>query len=96
MLDNTEALRVELQRNLDAETPRSERTRLGQFATPPRIARDLMEYVRENVSTGVKIRFLDPAFGTGSLYSALLWAFKESRIDCAVGYEVDLSIQEKS
>jgi predicted RNA methylase len=96
MLDDTEAMRVELQRNLDAETPRSERTRLGQFSTPPRIARDLMKYVSECVSPRVKIRFLDPAFGTGSLYSALLWAFKESKIDCAVGYEVDLSIQEKS
>ena len=35
------------------------------------------------------MRFLDPAIGTGSFYSALLRVFSNDRISAAVGYEID-------
>ena len=35
------------------------------------------------------VRFLDPAFGTGSFYSALLQVFEPARIVSAAGYEID-------
>jgi hypothetical protein len=36
-----------------------------------------------------KVRFLDPAFGTGSFYSALNTVFPSTRIEAAIGFEVD-------
>ena len=36
-----------------------------------------------------RVRFLDPAIGTGAFYSALLEVFGEDRVQAAVGYEVD-------
>ena len=38
---------------------------------------------------GTKVRFLDPAIGTGSFYSALLNVFGRDPIDYADGFEVD-------
>lgn len=35
------------------------------------------------------MRFLDPAIGTGSFYSALLEVFSRSQIGAAAGYEID-------
>ena len=35
------------------------------------------------------VRFIDPAIGTGSFYSALLQVFPAGRLTRAVGYEVD-------
>ena len=36
-----------------------------------------------------KVRFIDPAIGTGSFYSALLAVLRGSRIATATGYEID-------
>ena len=62
---------------------------MGQFATPPALAVDLLRYAHERMRTSGAVRFIDPAVGTGSFYSALLAVFSRSRIGAAVGYEID-------
>jgi adenine-specific DNA-methyltransferase len=88
-IDRLESNRLELQSALDSSKTKSERNRLGQFATPPALAADIMEYMKLAFPPSSKVHFLDPAFGTGSFYSALLRAFPEGRIDRACGYEID-------
>lgn len=84
-----ERARLELQDRLDVARTQAERNRLGQFATPTALAADILEYARSVLPAEIAVRFLDPAFGTGSFYSALLYAFPSSRIATAAGYEID-------
>lgn len=84
-----ESNRLLLQSRLDSAKTQLERNKLGQFATPTALANDILEYARSILPSRAKIRFLDPAFGTGSFYSALLKSFPVRRITEAVGYEVD-------
>ena len=81
--------RLDVQRELDAARTQAERNKLGQFATPTLLARDILNYAKTLLPRHQKIRFLDPAFGTGSFYSALLHSFPSSRISAADGYEID-------
>ena len=81
--------RLETQHRLDSVKTQAERNKLGQFATPPVLATDILEYAKTLLSTSQQIRFLDPAFGTGSFYSALLRSFPFSQIAKAWGYEID-------
>lgn len=85
----TEKTRVLLQKQLDSAKTQIERNKLGQFATPTALAIDILEYARALMPSHLKIRFLDPAFGIGCFYSALLQRFPLSQIDEAVGYEID-------
>jgi adenine-specific DNA-methyltransferase len=62
---------------------------LGQFATPPQLAHEIVTFAQSLLPSTELIRFLDPAFGTGSFYSALLQVFPVSSIACARGYEID-------
>jgi len=84
-----EARRLALQAKLDARKEAAERNRLGQFATPTRLAIAMLQYVRAQLGKCEKVRFIDPAIGTGSFYSALLEVFPKTRIAAAVGYEID-------
>lgn len=86
---NSEELRLALQAELDAAKSQPERNRMGQFATPTGLAVDMLRYAKTSLRKPEKIRFLDPAIGTGSFYSALLSVFAKSQIDLAVGYEID-------
>jgi hypothetical protein len=88
-LDLVEEQRLLLQQNLDAEKTQEERNRLGQFATPTELSIEILNYAKNLLPGSEKIRFLDPAFGTGSFYSALLRSFPPSQIECAFGYEID-------
>lgn len=81
--------RVALQAALDAEKSQAERNELGQFATPTGLASDVLAYARQLMPANVPIRFLDPAIGTGSFYSALLREFLGAWIEAAAGYEID-------
>ena len=89
MTADMERRRVALQANLDAAKDRAERNRLGQFATPSRLAVDMLSYARTLLGQHTKVRFLDPALGTGAFYSALLDVFPKNDIESAVGYEID-------
>jgi predicted RNA methylase len=74
---------------LESLKTQTERNKLGQFATPNVLATDILEYAKTLLPTSQQIRFLDPAFGTGAFYSALLRVFPSLRITKAWGYEID-------
>lgn len=89
-LQAAEEARLREQVALDSLSTYSERNALGQFATPPGLARDIAEFVhrlwRDRTDP---IRFLEPAVGTGSFFSALLRTFGEGRIEWAKGIDLD-------
>lgn len=87
--DGTEQQRVALQASLDAAKTQVERNRLGQFATPTALAEDILRYAASLMPLSEKVRFLDPAIGTGSFYSALLNVFPKKHIAEALGFEID-------
>ena len=84
-----ESKRLTLQSQLDSTKTLAERNKLGQFPTPTLLATEMLEYARSLLPPTARVRFLDPAFGTGSFYSALLKCFVTRRIAAAVGYEID-------
>ena len=84
-----EEQRLVLQAACDAGKTPKERNRLGQFATPTALATDLLEQALALLPPEAPVRFLDPAFGTGSFYSALLRVFPHHRIAAAAGFEID-------
>lgn len=87
--DIAEKSRLKAQENLDAVKMHETRKRLGQFATPSPLATEMLQYAESLFPAESRIRFLDPAFGTGAFYSALLRIFSRLRIDRALGYEID-------
>jgi adenine-specific DNA-methyltransferase len=84
-----EQQRVIVQAKLDGLKTQPERNRLGQFATPTPLAQDILEYAFTLFPPGERVRFLDPAVGTGAFYSALRKVFPEDRIAKSVGFEID-------
>ncbi|GIW03571.1 MAG: hypothetical protein KatS3mg059_0191 [Thermomicrobiales bacterium] len=86
---NLEEKRISLQSQLDSAKAAAERNLLGQFATPSKLAREILAYARDHIALSGPIRFLDPAIGTGSFYSALLEEFESALIERAIGYEID-------
>ncbi len=84
-----ERQRQQLQIELDGKKTQDERNVLGQFSTPNSLAIDVLTYAKNIFPELSKIRFLDPAFGTGSFYSALNSVFQEGCIEAATGYEID-------
>lgn len=88
-IDMLEGRRLAIQAELDAEKTQAERNRLGQFATPTVLAEDILRYAISFLPRNGKIRFLDPAIGTGAFYSALRKVFPKMRIAEALGFEID-------
>lgn len=76
------------QARLDLLKSATERNRLGQFATPPALATSLAHYAQSLVGID-PVRFLDPAIGTGSFFSALSQSFPSNQIQRALGIEID-------
>lgn len=89
VFDGKELARLEAQAKLDGSKTPTERNRLGQFATPTAFASEILEYLRRLLPPDFFVRFLDPAFGTGSFYSALRRTYSPERVASAVGYEMD-------
>ena len=85
----TEQRRLDAQSALDGVKTQAERNRMGQFATPFPLAFEILSYAQKLIPRDQKVRFLDPAFGTGAFYSALLQNFPENRISGAAGFEID-------
>lgn len=83
-----EALRQEKQKRLDTLKTAAERNKWGQFATPFDLALSLARYAHKVLGEG-SIRFLEPALGTGSFYSALSQAVQSNTIETAMGVELD-------
>lgn len=86
--DLIERSRLEIQKNLDTTKAQEARRKLGQFATPHYLAMEMLQYAHTVLGQG-EIRFLDPAFGTGVFYSALLSVFPTDRLKTAIGFEID-------
>jgi hypothetical protein len=84
-----EKQRLTLQKELERGKTQTERNRLGQFATPTALARDILEYGTRLLPENEPIRFLDPAIGTGSFYSALQETSAANRLEEAAGFEID-------
>ncbi|MDR2089784.1 MAG: Eco57I restriction-modification methylase domain-containing protein [Clostridiales Family XIII bacterium] len=85
---NNEALRLSLQEKLDAEKTVIERRKLGQFSTPSTLADEIVSF-GVALLPGKTVRFIDPAFGTGAFYSALLGRVEPSKLESAKGIEID-------
>ncbi|CAD5989988.1 Modification methylase SalI [Planktothrix tepida] len=88
-LTTTESIRVLRQLQLDSAKTQTDRNKLGQFSTPTALAVDILKYAKTLLPSDPQIRFLDPAFGTGAFYSALLQQFPLSQIVEAIAYEID-------
>src|SRR5437879_10892635 len=86
-----EDARQEVQRHIDDSKAQDERNRLGQFGTETALAREMLTYANGLLPPDKTVRFLDPAFGTGAFYSALLHMFPVSHVEYARGYEIDPS-----
>ncbi|MGH9717658.1 MAG: Eco57I restriction-modification methylase domain-containing protein [Candidatus Acidiferrales bacterium] len=91
-----EGRRMALQSECERVKTQGQRNRLGQFATPARLARGIIRLAGSLLPGNVDIRFLDPAFGTGSFYSALLHCFPAERIRTALGFEIDKQVAESA
>src|SRR5580658_6077319 len=62
-----ERRRLALQQARDRLRSPQQRNRLGQFATPAALAREMLQYAHELLGS-TAVRFLDPAIGTGAFY----------------------------
>lgn len=87
-LHQIEESRLQEQTRLDALKTAAERNKWGQFATPPELALSIARYAHGLLGE-TPVRFLDPAIGTGSFYSALSQAFRLENIVTATGIELD-------
>lgn len=86
--ESLEEKRIKLLDYLDATYSQAQRNKLGQFATPPILASEIVDYALSLFKPGSLIRFLEPGFGTGPFYSALR-SKALNRVVRAVGYEID-------
>jgi len=88
-LKQLEVTRLQLQDKLDAAKTQAERNRLGQFATPGKLADEIVAASLSLLGSRTPVRFLDPGFGTGSFYSSLLNQISPKRFKKASGFEID-------
>jgi adenine-specific DNA-methyltransferase len=87
-LARIERRRLALQQARDRLRSPQQRNRLGQFATPGALAREMLRHAHTLLGS-TAVRFLDPAIGTGAFYSALLGEWPQAKIDAAAGFEID-------
>ena len=81
--------RIRLQRRLDAAKTHDERNRLGQFATPPELAAEILQVSKMYREEGKPVCFLEPGFGTGAFFAALQQVFAADGIKSAQGVEIN-------
>ena len=88
-LNLIESKRMQFQTAVDNSKSIENRRRLGQFATPYELAQEIISFAL-TLQGKKEISFLEPAFGTGSFYSALLSeCYKKDRnIKSAIGIEL--------
>lgn len=85
--------RLAMLRGLDAAKTNAARNKLGQFATPPRVADEIVQYGL-TLLPQQQLRYMEPGFGTGAFYNSLLEQAQGRTITSAVGYEVDTHYAE--
>lgn len=91
-LSTLEARRLTAQKHFDEQKTKLERNRMGQFATPPALACDILTYAH-TLLPNQQIRFLEPAIGTGAFYAALMGSFY-GYVEHALGFEIDPQLFE--
>ncbi|WP_378948921.1 Eco57I restriction-modification methylase domain-containing protein [Paracoccus sp. R86501] len=84
-----EAKRLALQAQIDGRKTGEDRNRMGQFATPTALAREIVAHGIRLLPIDQPISFFDPGIGTGSFYSALRAVAPVERIERAEGFEID-------
>ena len=97
-VDKREEERLLVQEALDLAKQTDERNRLGQFATPPALAADVVAEAAKHLSSDVRrdsVRFLDPALGTGAFWS-MLQSISPQFARRGIGYEIDQSFANAS
>ncbi|MDR1309710.1 MAG: SAM-dependent DNA methyltransferase, partial [Deltaproteobacteria bacterium] len=88
-VNNLESDRLALQARLDSANDIEYRRKLGQFSTPTSLANDIITFGLSHIKNINCINFLDPTFGTGAFYSALLNNTDIYNINDAVAIEID-------
>ena len=88
-IDGVEKQRLIIQDSLDACKTSEDRNRMGQYATPTTLAREILAKGVSLLPPEAPIRFLDPGIGTGSFFSALNATVLQQRIESAKGFEID-------
>ena len=89
-LQATEKRRQLRQEGLDSQKDAAERNRWGQFATPIDLSIQITRLAKRLWGKRkAKVRFLDPAIGTGSFFSALQTVFPSKMVETAAGVELD-------
>lgn len=71
-MTDLEAARAALQAALDAQKSASDRNRLGQYATPAALAREVVALGLAHLPIDRPLRVLEPSAGTGAFIAALL------------------------
>lgn len=90
-LNLLETKRKEIQKIVDRQKDsldKNTRNILGQFSTPFSLADSIIKYVKPLLGRK-KINFIDPAFGTGVFFSALLKNISENRFNKLFACEID-------
>lgn len=90
-----EEQREQLQDRIDSSKSIDERRLLGQFATPIDLANEIMSYGLTLLEDNA-IDFLEPSFGTGAFFSALLSTNNEKKISSITGFEIDPEIYQSA
>lgn len=88
-LERCETERQRHQIALDSERTARERNRLGQFATPPELARAIARAAVHCLEPDSPLHFGEPSVGSGSFFAALLAENRGRQILSAEAFEVD-------
>lgn len=91
---NLEKVRQELLKDLSLNESQKLRNCLGQFATPFKLASEIVYQAISMLPLESNICFLEPGFGTGPFYSALINSPFAFRVQVAKGIEIDLRYGE--
>ena len=84
-----ESSRIKLQVDLDGQKTQEERNKLGQFATPAELARDVAAHSLALLPTSMPLRFLEPGGNTLAISSAVVEKSAGRPIQSATGIEID-------
>src|SRR5438094_370329 len=89
-IEHREKKRLTEQKRLELLPESQGKNKLGQYATPPALALEIMEFMGKLWRDRKEpVRFLEPALGTGSFYSAFRQVFPRELQDEALGIEID-------
>ena len=92
---NIEIQRETLQNRIDSSKSIEERRVMGQFSTPIDLANEIMSFGLSLLQDD-DIELLEPSFGTGAFFSALLAINGYKNISNVTGYEIDSDIYKKA